>query len=161
KFTFQTIGAPHSADAIVGKAIAAEFSLAHEAIDNGPMDPALFRSRLCTHVFQTSGMLNAWDLKGGLGVSTRPHASGAMGELMRTHVHGFPVVRTADKNYSACQYRSDRLMLLHGDVRAEYERRLWAEVCERVDSGGCTPEDLLDAFYIRGRLRRWFGTGDE
>jgi hypothetical protein len=161
KFTFQTIGAPHSADAIVAKAIVAEFSLDHEAIDSGPMDPAQFRSRLGTHVFQTSGMLNAWDLKGGLGVTTRPHASGAVGELMRTHFHGFPVVSTPEENFAACKYRSDRLTLLHTDVRAEYERTLRAEVCERLDSGGCTAEDLLDAFYIRGRLRRWFGAADE
>ena len=163
KFTFQTIGAPHSADAIVGKTIAAEFSLAHSAIDPVPMDPALFRRRLGTHVFQTSGMLNAWDLKGGLGVSTVPACFGCRG---RAHAHALPqlpcCLNAVQENYVEYERRCDRLALLHADVRAQSMRgTLRAEVSERLDSGGCTPPDLLDAFYIRGRLRRWFGAADE
>ena len=161
KFTFQTIGASHSPDAIVGKEIAAEFSLAHEAIEPVPMDPALFRRRLGTHVFQTSGMLNTWDMKGGLGVSGIPRVSGAGAEIMRTHFHDFPSVSLPREIPGAYQRLCDRLALLHPDVRAEYERTLRAEVTERLDSGGCTPEDFLDAFYIRSRLRRWFGTMEE
>jgi hypothetical protein len=161
EFTFQTIGATHSADAIVGNEIAAEFSLAHEAVAPVPQDPALFRRRLTTHVFQTSGMLNAWDLKGGLGVSGVPRVSGAAGELMRTHFHNFPHVSMPHEIYKEYDGRCDRLALLHPEVRADYERALRVEVTGRLDSGGCTPEDILDAFYIRSRLRRWFGTAEE
>jgi hypothetical protein len=65
------------------------------------------------------------------------------------------------ENFTEYEKRCDRLGLLNGDVRAEYAKTLRAEVSERLDTGGCTPEDLLDAFYIRSRLRRWFGTSDE
>jgi hypothetical protein len=161
KFKFRTIGAPHSADAIVGEAIASNFSLEHEAVDPQPMDPALFRRRLGTHVFQTCGVLNAWDMKGGIGVSTSPRVSGLGGEVLRTFFSDFPVMSRPQEIHTEYHGRTDRLELLHPDVRADYQRMLNAEVTERLDSGGSTPQDMLDAFYIRARLRRWFGTGEE
>ena len=45
--------------------------------------------------------------------------------------------------------------------RAQYAEALRHELIDELESGGCTNEDLLDAFYLAPRMRRWFGAGEE
>jgi hypothetical protein len=57
----------------------------------------------------------------------------------------------------ATRMHFDTLRLLRSDVRLYYERKARDSLVGAVG----TPQDLVDVFYIRNRLRRWFGTGQE
>ena len=161
RFTFRTIGPPTSADAIVSADIAARFSLQHELFTFGRMQQDAFDRQVRAHVFQTSGMFNAWILKGGQGLQTVPGISGGGGEILRSFFGNYPPTSTAQELHAKFVSRCDRLKLLKDDVRAHYAEALRHELIDELESGGCTTEDLLDAFYLRARMRRWFGAGEE
>ncbi len=148
RFTFRTLGAPSSADAIVSADISSRFSLKHQLFTFGRMEEPAFDRRLRTHVFQTSGMYNAWNLKGALGLQWVPGVSGGAGETLRSFFGAYPPVSSPQELHATFASRCDRFAL----------RR---ELVEVFESGGCTNEDLLDAFYLRARMRRWFGAGEE
>jgi hypothetical protein len=161
RFTFRTIGPPSSADAVVSADISSRFSLKHQLFTFGRMEQSAFERRVRAHVFQTSGMFNTWNLKGGLGLQRVPGISGGSGEILRSFFGAFPSVSSPQELHTVFARRCDRLKLLKPDVRAVYAGALRRELADEVESGGCTTEDLLDAFYMRARMRRWFGAGEE
>lgn len=173
-FTFRTSGFEHSPDSVVGKAIAERFKLAHEAElprpvgeTNSPSPQAragYFRRRLTTNAFQTSGMFSAWEMKGApLTTSSTLTVSGGVGEALRTNFKAYPVLATVGELRKQFHGRSQlgASSIVRPDVRSELVKILDAELLERFDAGGSTPQDLLDSFYVRHRLRRWFGTYEE
>ena len=163
KFEFRTTGDVHTPDSSIGCAIAERFALNHRAVVPGAMDETAFRRRLRTHVFQTSGMFSAWDFKGSLNVVTTPTVSGMFGELARTKYKDYPFFESASEVRDTFDWwqRLDAIGILQPDVRNELRKQLFAELLERVDTGGSAPQDHLDAFYVRHRLRRWLGTTEE
>ena len=161
RFTFRTIGPPSSADVIVSTAISTQFSLNHQSILLGHMNPDAFEQRLRGHVFQTSGTYNAWNLKGGVGLQQVPGISGGAGEMMRTFFSQYSPDLSPSDLHRLFVSRCDRLELLHPDIRVDYANAVRRELVETLDSGGCSTPDLLDAFYVRSRMRRWFGAAEE
>jgi hypothetical protein len=51
--------------------------------------------------------------------------------------------------------------IVRPEIRAALLSTLDEELTGRVDDGGSAPQDHLDSFYVRQRLRRWFGTYEE
>jgi hypothetical protein len=163
EFDFRTTGADFAPDAIVGREIAKLFHLSHESVVPATMDAADFERRLRAHAFHTSGMINAWDFKGSITPGRAPRLSGLFGETLSTNFKEYPELRTNGDLRSAF-YRIAKLdtgSILLPDVRQALTEDLDGELIERIDSGGSAPQDHLDSFYIRNRLRRWLGTMEE
>lgn len=160
---FQTTGVVDSPDVIVATDLAECLGLEHRRIEPMPMGDEEFENRVRTHVFQSSGMVGAFDLRGGLSMPTELRIGGMLGELLRTHFKSFPMFDSlADLGERYPQYHKlDAVGILRPDVRSHLEKALTAELVERADNPGAAPEDHLDAFYLRNRLRRWFGTLEE
>jgi hypothetical protein len=163
QFTFRTIGSRYMPDAVVGAEIAARFGLRHDHVEPAPMDHAVFGRRLGAHVFQTSGMFNALDLKGATAIARTPTIAGLFGELMRTHFSGYPYMESQQELWDRFTRASslDALSILRPEVRARCLDTLREELVERLDDGNSTPQDRLDLFFVRHRLRRWSGTAEE
>lgn len=158
----RTTGEEHAPDAVVGRAIAERFGLAHRLQVPAPMPEEQFLGRLATHVFQTSGMVSAHTLKGGVGCAPGISMSGVMGELFRAnHWVGRldsvgALVEGLDRTFPL-----DALGILRPDVEEELRSELAVELAGRVDVGGASPQDHIDSYYIRNRIRRWLGTIEE
>jgi hypothetical protein len=156
RLKFTTSGAEGAPDQVVAGELAVQFGLKHRPlIPRGFQDPQFLR-RLQIHSFQTSGALNAWDLKGGTGVANRFTVSGLFGEILRTAFAKHPEVETAERLLTQFLTRThvDTLGVLRPEVRAQYQRVIEAELIERVDAESGLPLDRLDSFYVRNRLRR-------
>jgi hypothetical protein len=161
RFTFRTRGTEHTPDSIVGRMIAQRLQLQQEAVAITALDdPIGLHRRLHTHVFQTSGMTSAWDLQGTLGIATTPSVTGFVGEILRTNFKSYPTSLGALGHVFHSRAPIDRLSIVQPDVRSKLVEVLDAELLERVEAGGST-QDRLDTFYVRHRLRRWFGTAQE
>ncbi|HKA84201.1 MAG TPA: hypothetical protein VKD21_10085 [Acidimicrobiales bacterium] len=162
-FDFRTTGADVAPDSIVGREIAKVFHLSHESVVPGAMDDADFERRLRAHAFHTSGMINAWDFKGSITPGRAPRLSGLFGETLSTNFKEYPELHTNDdlRRVFHRMAKLDTGSILLPDVRRSLTRDLDAELIERIDSGGSAPQDRLDSFYIRNRLRRWLGTMEE
>lgn len=162
-FEFNTSGYEHSPDPLVAREIAERFQLAHAAPVPRPLPEEEFRRRLATHVFQTSGMFNAWEFKGSLRTSPTLVVTGCVGEALRTHFHGYPRMSTVDDLRSQFYGRSALRgsSIVRPDVRSELLGHLDVELVQRIDAGGSSPQDRADSFYWRHRNRRWFGTYEE
>jgi hypothetical protein len=162
-FEFNTSGYEHSPDAIAAHQIVERFGLRHSAPVPRPLPEEEFRRRLATHVFQTSGMFNAWEFKGSLRASPTLTVTGCVGEALRTHFHGYPSMATVDELrtqfYGRSALRGSAIMI--PEVRAELLDDLDYELVRRIDVGGSAPQDHADSFYWRHRNRRWFGTYEE
>jgi hypothetical protein len=127
------------------------------------MDASDFERRLRAHAFHTSGMINAWDFKGSITPGKALRLSGLFGETLSTNFKEYPELTTNDDLRTAFHRiaRLDMGSILLTDVRRSLTEDLDAELTERIDSGGSAPQDHLDSFYIRNRLRRWLGTMEE
>ncbi len=163
QFTFRTIGSDFTPDAVVGAEIAARFGLRHERVVPTPMDHSVFGRRLGAHVFQTSGMFNALDLKGATAIAQTPTIVGLFGEIMRTHFSHYPFIESTNELWERFRRASslDAPSILRPEVRARCLDTLREELVERLDDGSSTPQDRLDLFYVRHRVRRWSGTAEE
>jgi hypothetical protein len=162
-FSFQTTGFVDSPDAIVATDLAERCGLEHRRIEPMPIGDQEFENRVRTHVFQSSGMVGTFDLRGGLRMPTELRIGGMLGELLRTHFKSYPMFDRLDdlaERYSQ-YHKLDAVGILRPDVRSDLDKALRAELIERADTAGTAPEDHLDAFYLRNRLRRWFGTLEE
>jgi hypothetical protein len=162
-FDFRTTGTDFAPDSIVGREIAKAFHLSHESVVPGTMNAADFERRLRAHAFHTSGMINAWDFKGSITPSEAPRLSGLFGETLSTNFKEYPELHTNDDLRRAFHRiaKLDIGSILLPDVRRSLTEELDGELIERIDSGGSAPQDHLDSFYIRNRLRRWLGTMEE
>jgi hypothetical protein len=163
KFHFTTLGAEGTPDSIVGEELATLCSLDFEAVRPSPFDDSLFLRRLQVHSFQTSGMVNAWDLMGGSGVAVSVAVSGLFGEPLKTQFSHLPSFDTTDDLLKTwlTHAQPDSLGILHPEARDQYQRFIVEDLVDRMDSESSLPFDRLDAFYIRNRLRRWGGTLEE
>jgi asparagine synthetase B (glutamine-hydrolysing) len=180
EFDFRTFGTPDLPDVTVAKQIAATFGLQHQV---GPDDEERARRQAQVaamdalregstsdheilqrvHVGSWSGMRSVGNSKaGGAPHGDRVVVSGLCGEALRTNYPGTAKLTSVDQ--------LDRLItvywpfgvagILRPDAREYYERELRRVMFEHYTEGDA-PQDLVDAFYIRNRLRRWFGTSQE
>lgn len=158
---FYTFGASHLADVVIGGDIAEQFGLSHTAQAPGPMTEEDFDRALRIHTFQTSGMLGAWDMRGETWVMDWVHLSGVCGEILRTNFPSYREIGSADHLLSAFKAGMpfDTLRLLKPELRAYYDEKAQASLL--AGSGVDEPLDLIDIFYLKNRLRRWFGTDQE
>ena len=115
--------------------------------------------------------MTAWTTSGAQNVAEshlgRPPAvdrlllSGACGEALRTNYPGSSRFRSKSQMVSfPTELRLGAAGILRPAVLAHYQEEvhtLLFEDCDDRDS----PQDAVDAFYIRNRLRRWFGTTQE
>ena len=163
QFEFKTSGYAQSLDAIVASQIAEKFQLKHAAPEPRPLPEEEFRRRLAIHVFQTSGMFNAWEFKGSLRASQTLTVTGCVGEALRTHFHGYPPMTNVEELRTQFYGRSGLRgpSIVKPDVRSTLLESLDRELVQRIDAGGSAPQDLADSFYWRHRNRRWFGTYEE
>ena len=148
RFTFRTLGAPSSADAIVSADISSRFSLKHQLFTFGRMEEPAFDRRLRTQVFQTSGMYNAWNLKGRFG----PTRSRCLRRRRRDPALLLWCVPTC--LVTAGTARSIRepvrpLEPAEGRGGRSTRTRCVVSCVEMVESGGCTTEDLLEPSISR------------
>jgi hypothetical protein len=159
---FYTFGAPSLPDVIVGKDVAKRFGLSHQAQTPQPLTEEDFDQRLRIHVFQTSGMLGAWDMKSPIPVATSVHIAGTCGEILRTNFPGYRDITSADHMLRAFQAGMpfDTLGLLKPELRAYYDEEATSSLLAGPWDGN-EPLDLIDVFYLKNRLRRWFGTDQE
>lgn len=159
---FRTTGLPDMPDAIVSRMLAERFGLRHHVEGPGALNAETFESRLLVHVFHTSGMFGAWNLKGQLGIRTGVAINGLFGELLRSNYAGVkePLATTGTVDRFSAFRRLDQYPLLREDARRCYREWLTEELEGQLDAGVCT-QDAVDAFYARNRLRRWQGTSEE
>jgi hypothetical protein len=162
RFTFRTRSADDRApDSVVGRMIAERFQLNQELVTIAAFDdPVAFQRRMHTHVFHTAGMTSCWDLGGSLGISTTPRVTGFVGEIMRSHFTSYPESLREARRALHARTPVDARSLVRPDVRATLVADVDRELFDRLDAIGST-QDRLDEYYVRHRLRRWFGTNQE
>jgi hypothetical protein len=107
-------------------------------------------------------MLNVWDDVHRAPVDDVINVSGLTGEALRTFYKQTANIRTYEglEERFRIGWRFGSTGLLREDVKArlEEEARQWLF---DDPTGDATPLELIDVFYIRHRLRRWMGTGEE
>ena len=178
-FRFRTKGQPETPDFVVGAELAALCGLDFEPVAQPAAPPraasgdrpsapspergSTFLRSLQIHTFQTSGMLNAVTLQGGVGIAPTTTVSGLIGEQLKTYYSAFQPIDTSEDLLDL--YLRSKRVDVHGilrpEVREEYRRFVAEDLIERWDSESGLPSDRLDTFYIRNRLRRWGGTIEE
>ena len=174
---FETYGADDLPDVVIAREIAKSFGLRlvrnpylEETWSWRPLlDAAVRDAEPDLSSREITLRISAWTSSGVRSVA-EPHLgrlpsgsrvllSGACGELLRTNYPGSTRFRSKTQ---VASFLTDLRFGVAGIIRPEalsqYQRemhRLLFEGCLDTDS----PQDVLDVFYIRNRLRQWFGTG--
>jgi hypothetical protein len=167
-FHFRTHGSEALPDAIIAASIAERFGLRHSVVGAGkviagvppPAPPLEFEDNLRHQVWTTSAMLSTWD-----GVQRRALADdftvgGLVGECLRTNYPGTSAIIDHAELADRFPRWFDAARMLTPDARRYYHDHVTRSLLGG-GSEGATPQDLADEFYIRNRLRRWFGTSQE
>jgi hypothetical protein len=152
-FHFETIGPPTLADVRVASELAQKHGLRHEVRFLGLASSRPYADRVRDFVTTTAGMLNLWDLSD---LNTPPNelcVVGLCGEMLRT----FRRVQTAvsspdDLARLFGPQHLGRLGLLCPAVAQQFHEMTLGAILDDPSSRS-EPLDLLDAFYIRNRLR--------
>lgn len=176
---FETYGSDGLADVAVARQIAASFDLQHvtnpyvaDSMTWRPLLEAAVRAQgydissreivFRVAAWACSGLRNAAEPHlGRLPTGDKVLFSGVVGEALRTN---YPrSTRLRSKSQVAAlptKWRFGAAGIIRPGAREYYRRDahcLLFENCRDTDS----PQDAVDAFYIRNRLRRWFGGGLE
>ena len=162
-FSFVTFGMPDAPDVQVAHHLAAAYDLNFAYAPTTPQGEVPFEQRLRRHVFQTSGVFDAWDLRGALGIPRTLTLTGVFGELFGRSFYGRTFApKTLDdiQKLVMSQFRFDVDKLLTDEVREQCRQEIWAEMVT-LHEHGVAVEDLFDVFYIQHRNRRWFGASQE
>ncbi len=177
-FTCRTSGAPDLPDVVAARHIAAAFDLPHgvnvvdprgrswrakrnAAIERCGYAPppdreTTMRLTVGTHL----GMRNLCETH----ASCPPHGdsvvlSGLTGELLRTNFPPTTRHRVLDDldTFFRVDLRYGMAGILRPEMRRHYDNEIWRMVFADLSTGD-GPQDVIDSFYLRNRLRRWFGT---
>jgi hypothetical protein len=179
-FEYQTWGAEDLPDVVIARQISDQLGLPHVVNAATPLGAqwradrdaalaatghvALGRRELNLRLTVGShlGMLNAIDPQ----VSCPPHGdrtvvSGLTGELLRANYPSAGRLRTVEdvERFLFVGLRFGVAGILRADVRSAYEDALWQMVFE--DTTGDEVPDVLQAFFLRQWLRRWFAVLQE
>jgi hypothetical protein len=164
QFSLRTVGLPGFPDVVIASQVAqrAEVELAVQQPTEAVMTPDEFDERVRTHVFQSSGMLGAFTLRGGLGSTRDLVLSGLFGEVMRSNYAARHSTRTVEE----LEAFFDRVLhfnsagLMQDDARVAY-RQVVRDWVARLLAAGEDPENVPDVFWLYHRMHRWFGTAQE
>lgn len=142
----------------------------------GPVPPTLhpfrrldhvepdFEAEVRHHVWATSGGRSLWDrIRPGLRPSANVSVCGVFGELLRSisaRAAGLVTPDDIRAYVTAGGLHADAAGVLKPEVKAEYDRRVVEQILA-LPLEGATPQDALDGYYLRCRLREWFGTAAE
>jgi hypothetical protein len=180
RFRFRTSGREDLPDVAVARRIASEFDLRYTPGQRDPWQMAqrtarndALRARGFTeperelvmrlNVGSWSGMRSvAEPLVGGSADGSRLVLSGLCGECLRTNFPRTRRVRSMGEldDLLTAQFEWGQAGLIRPETRTHYED-ISREVLLEGFGGDDLPQDAIDAFYIRTRIRRWFGTSQE
>ena len=174
-FSFHTSGAPTTPDVVVADRLVDRYQLARGGPRRvgqlpgdgwapiGADDPGGHVELMHLHYgFLAAGGGNGWN---GRSVSI-PYqgvtVNGLAGELLRTGYAGTSHLTTFDHIH---RFLSHGLKIgIGGFVRDDrighYQDRLRL-IVDECQQGAATPQDAVDRYYLRARLRRWVGTNHE
>jgi hypothetical protein len=152
-FDYETIGPPTLADVRVASELAQRHGLRHDVKFLGLASSRPYADRVRDFVTATGGMLNLWDLSEPNTPPNELCVVGLCGEMLRT----FRRVRVAvsspdDLARLLGPQHLGRLRLLRPDVARQFHEMATGALLDDPSSRS-EPLDLLDAFYIRNRLR--------
>ena len=168
RFRFWTAGAPGLPDVRIADQLVATFGLARgrplplpaaeaarwhtsEQLDNLGMDRRF--------VFGTSGMCTLWSAMPITVPSVEVKLNGVGGEPWYTNWPASGVLKRLDQ-FHGWLYGGQKIGaagLANTEARAHYES-VMTDVAEQLCEGSRTPQDAVNKYYLRVRMRRWFGT---
>lgn len=179
QFEYRTLGSKNLADVDIASDLATRFGLSHEAgRDHGLARRSAARGKrlaarfpddtwreraLRLNVGLTSGMRLAWQVPSAAPpTGDRVTLGGNCGEALTTN---YPQT-TALRNHAelhhvlVATWGHGTAKLLRRDALEHYRAEAVAAAYDGFGSVDA-PQDLIDAMYIRHRLRRWFGATQE
>jgi hypothetical protein len=179
-FRFRTMGADDLPDVVVAKRLAEAYHLDHSVghdqqelerqharmramheLNDGTATWEELRSRV--HVGTWAGMRSVGNLMaGGPPYGDRSVLSGACGEALRTNYPGSVRIGSPSHLDRAVDglFHFGEADIIQRDARDFYDAELRRVLYEHACAGDAPP-DVVDIFYLRNRLRRWFGTTRE
>jgi hypothetical protein len=175
EFEFRTWGRPDLADVVVAKQIAERFGLRHavNARDPRPGEPPRTEAAesaegnreltIRRKVGSWSGTRNVREPGIALPPRTdRVLLSGIGGEVLRTNFPGSGRLLSMDEleRFAQDGLGFGSAGILKPEARDYYDREVRRSLLDGFAYGD-QPQDAVDAFYVRSRLRRWFGTIQE
>lgn len=164
EFEFLTFGLPGSGELVVAEMIARRFGLNWSPQDRTNWLGDEFDRTILTHVFQTSGVLSAWDRKGDLTVAPDLLVSGNMSEFFRlgpaAWATRFAVTRSETWESLIAGQNVDPMYLLRSDRRHEYIDHIH-QWMDDLFARGETP-DRISSHMFPEFIARWeYGAGTE
>jgi hypothetical protein len=152
-FDYETIGPPDLADVRVASDLAALFGLRHTVRFLGLGSERPYADRIRDFVAATGGMLNIWDLSEPSEARDEVRVVGLCGEALRAFRQITRPVRSPDALLEIFRPQIfGRLQLLRPEVAQRLHRTL-LDVLLDDPSGRAEPLDLVDAFFMRNRVR--------
>lgn len=168
RFRFSTAGPPHLPDVRIADVLVEMFGLTRAR----PVPLATpDAGRWCGHengndlgldrrfVFGTSGMCTLWGAEPINVPSLDVKLNGVGGEPWYTNYPASGKLARLDE-FRRWLYAGQKLGyagLVTADARTHYEAVI-ADIAEQLCERSRTPQDAVDKYYLRVRMRRWFGT---
>lgn len=161
KLNAYTNGHDEHPDVIVARKIAKEFKINH--IINKPTPPQELNEKdillkLMGHVFQTDGMLGAWDARGYWSPGNNLVFAGHIGEVYRGYNHRGTDLKSI--NGAAKLFHNmglfDPIGILHEDIRKIFEKKLEDRISYYLDNGA-NLDDIPELIYTVERIPNWVG----
>ena len=109
--------------------------------------------------FGTSGMCTLWSVEPLTVPSREVKLNGVGGEPWYTNYPGSATLERLDQ-FHGWLYSGQKIgaaQLVTSEARAHYESII-SEVAQQLCEGSRTPQDAVDKYYLRVRMRRWWGT---
>jgi hypothetical protein len=168
RYRFWTAGSPDLPDVRIGDQLVGMFGLTRARPLPLPT-PEADRWRLCEgedylgvdrrFVFGTSGMCSLWSAKPITEPFVEVKINGVGGEPWYTNYPASGKLARLDQ-FHGWLYAGQKIghaRLVTPEARAHYESVI-ADMAEQLCEGSRTPQDAVNKYYLRVRMRRWFGT---
>lgn len=158
KLELFTIGHPDHPEVQVARIIAEQFGLKHEIRQRTvPKDISAeeFLKNIATHVFQTEGLMNAWDIQNRGGANLGFSLTGFCGEYFRPYKTSAKLSGQPHPADYLFRY-NDPLGVIKNATKSEIKDRILNFLAE-YEQDGFTPEDLSNIYYIACANCGWLG----
>jgi hypothetical protein len=152
EYHYETIGPPDLADVQVASRLAETFDLRHEVKFVGLASPRPYPDRVRGFVHATGGMLNMWDLSDPKVPANELCVVGLCSDTMRSFTRARSAMSSDDLVRHFTTQRFGRLDLLDPPVARDLHQLAIDDLLDDP-SGRAGPLDLLDAYFLRNRLR--------
>jgi hypothetical protein len=152
-FEYETIGPPELEDVRIASELANLLGLRHEVRFLGLGSKQPYADRIRRFVATTEGMLNIWDLAAPNPKANELRVVGLCGEMLRTYRRlSRSVTSSKDLHQLFRPQDFGRLQLLYSHVAQRLHSDL-LDVLFDEPCDGAEPLDLVDAYYLRNRVR--------